>query len=274
MRLNTAHTHTFNTQPAKPKHITHSAATKAKNIKALEKQSAFFLEQDEDLFDFHAWAEQNDQAHMSILAEQNEAASGNRERPTDNSGNLTRRLVSANNTFIIHRIIGDAFMDLGELRMALAHADDEESEQLRQIIRRLERVVRRGNRKIRELSREASLERKAEKAERDDQAQRAREIEAEMKRQILRRRQRERGYLEELNREEMQGVKADTLDFLDTAMRAKIAAKAQQLAAKQVAASSAGGGVDMFGAGALDGASLEGDSGAEGAVSGELDISV
>ena len=275
MRVNTA-----NMQQAYTDTSLFASMNQLQSSNIVEQQSSFAWE--EDVFDIFSWSGEEEQTLFNPFAAQDTAASsgaeGQREPPTDNSGSLTRRLVSANNTFIIHRIIGDAFKDLGELRLALAMSDGEDADEKRQIIRRLERVIRRSNRKIRDLSGESRLQQKQERAEREEKLQRAREIEDELRRQIIRRRKRENRYLEELDQEEMQrGAQA----MLDAATEAAIAAKAQSLAAMQVAAeSSAGfGGSDMsggmsFSAGAFNGGSADGSGGAEGAVSGELDVSV
>ncbi|MCL2223291.1 MAG: hypothetical protein FWC20_12660 [Oscillospiraceae bacterium] len=275
MRVNTANRHTSYTDTS-----LNATVNKFQSGNLVEQQNDFgpWIEDEGDIF---SWSGEEHPLHFGAFAAQDTAADGasdaQRESPEDHSGTLTRRLVAANNTFIIHRIIGDAFKNLGELRLALAMSDGEDADEKRQIIRRLERVIRRSNRKIRELNNESRLRQNRDRAEREEQLKRAREIEDELRREIIRRRNRERRYIEELEQEEMQrGVQA----MLDATTEAAIAAKAQALAAMQVAAQSMGGfgGSDMsggmpFSAGAFEGGSADG-GGAEGAVSGELDVSV
>jgi len=234
----------------------------------------------EPQFDVQAWAEESDVSPFAALSAQNEAAGGNQAQINDNSGNLTRRLVSASNTFVLHKIIGDAFKDLGELRLALAMSDGEDADTIRQVIRRLERVIRRGNRKISELNREAALERKQDNALKEDKQQRAEQIEAELRRQIIRRRNRERGYLEELAREEIMGAINSAVAKLDPATEARITAQAQAIAAAQTSAGSAGGlsasGGGLPGSGAGSGGSASGAKGGslEGEMADSVDVSV
>lgn len=210
----------------------------------------------------------------------------------DNSASLTRRLVAANSMLSIQMIIADAFKDLGSLRLAAAMAEDSSiAEKANQIIRRLERLVRRGNRKITDLNKEDALQRKMDRAEKDEQMQRAREIEAELRRQILNRRRRENGYLDELTREEMAAShehiasKINSSLKLDAATEAKIAAMAQAMATAEALSSASGSsGFDSAGGsssgtssagqvGSISGAE-GGGTGGEGFVSGSLDVSV
>lgn len=235
------------------------------------------LTQEEDVFDIFSWAN-NESNALDALFAQDGAENGGQEMPEDLSGSLTRRLVSANNTFIVHRIIGDAFKNLGEVRLALAMSNGDDADTKRQIIRRLERVIRRGNRKIRELNRESALLQKQERAERDNRMQRAREIETQLRRHIERRRNRERGYLEELAQEDMR----DALngDMLDAATKAKITALARVKAAMSISAGPSGGGGFHISPGmpqsdgTYGGGSMENGLGAEAAISAELDVSV
>ena|GEM_PF-3406622 len=233
-------------------------------------QETFFYEweQENEAFHFFAW---EDEVNSSALAPHSDAQAGGQSALEDNSGNLTRRLVSARNTFVLHTIIGDAFKDLGELRLALAMSDGEDADTIRQIIRRLERVIRRGNRKITELNREAALERKQDRALERDEQQRAEKIENELRRRIIRRRNREQGYLDELMREQINGAKADAKEILDAVTEAKIAAKARAIVAAQSSAASSGGASSSGGlaAPALAGAA----GGAEGGASLEAEMS-
>ena len=199
---------------------------------------------------FHAWTQEK----LSSSSAQDAGASG--AQMSDSSGTLTRRLVSASNTFTIQRIISDAFKDLGELRLTAAMSDGEDATKAKQIIRRLERLIRRSNRKISDLNKEDALQRKQDKAERDQKMQRAREIETELRRQIVSRRNRERKYLEELTKEEMTASTKAAADMvnaaltLDAATEAKIAAKAQAIAAAEFSATANNGG--GFGSSAAD----------------------
>ena len=176
MRLNTTNSHTQRLDT-----LLYATANQVQSSVTVDDENTFAWE--EDLLDIFSPANEESPLHFSAFAASSSEASGvagaaneNSESPEDLSGSLTRRLVAANNTFVIHRIIGDAFKNLGELRLALAMSDGEEADAKRQIIRRLERVIRRSNRKIRELNTEARMQQSQEKAEREEKLQRAREI--------------------------------------------------------------------------------------------------
>ena len=201
----------------------------------------------------------------------------------DNSATLTRRLVAAKRMLQVQDILGDAFKDLINLRKAAATGDEETAKAARAIIRKLEKLVRRGNRKISDLNNEDRMRRERDKAALELKKQRAKEIAAELRTQIRKRKNREQGYLDELMRDAIMGATKNQISQqLDAATEAKIAAMADAKAAAEVmAASSAGGagsGVGDFSSstsdGSISGSSAEVSGGMEGAVAGSVDVSV
>lgn len=194
----------------------------------------------------------------------------------DNSAALTRRLAAANRLLPIQMVIADANKDMNELRLVVAMGSREDAAKASAIIRRLERVVRRSSRKIRDLNAEDNMRRRRDRAERQEQIERAREIERELQRRIRRRRHREREWVRDAERDAANCRAGEEKNpfiisgSLDAATKAKIAAKAAALAAAQVSLESitpgsVGGGFDANmsagnGGGDLSGAEISGAS--------------
>jgi len=216
------------------------------------------------------------------------AAAGGKKMPLqDNVATLTRRLVAAKVTFTVQQIISEASKDIGSLRLA-AMGNDNEAATARRIIRKLERLMRRCSTKVTNLNNEDNMRRKRDKAERESKVQRAKQIESELRQKILRRKNRESGYIRELNREsamealEKTGKSQNTQGKLDAATEAKIAAQAMAMAASQTSAGSGGSG-DAAASGGHSGSEIDGavpggspdsSGGIEGAIAGSVDISV
>ena len=191
----------------------------------------------------------------------------------DNSPELTRRLRSATHMLPIQSVIKDAFKDMAELRLVVATGSDDDADRARAIIRRLERVVSRSSRKIRDLESEARMTRDKERALADEKVQRAREIERELTQRIRRRQQREREWVRSAERDAANCTAGQDDPImisgsLSAAQKAQIAAQAAAMAAAEAAFDNmmsgsgfSGGGMSGYGqlsagsGGAVDGAS-------------------
>ena len=143
----------------------------------------------------------------------------------DETRRLTRMLVSARTQLDVLEVLSQAHNNKVELLMAAAHGD----EKAKMILRRLDRLIRRGHRKMRDLATELQLLQKQQRAEKKEQEQLARKLREELKRAQLERRQRERKYLQDRDEDDEEdgpGLPAPSL----AATEAKIMALAQAMA--------------------------------------------
>jgi len=122
-----------------------------------------------------------------------------REIDEDNKGSgvqdptrkLTRMLVAAKSINQVYNVLSEAFKHMGEIIQAAAYGD----EKARNILRRLNKLIRRATRKVRDLNNEDQLRRKETRAREKEIEELARQIEMELKRKLLERKQREKKYL-------------------------------------------------------------------------------
>jgi len=112
---------------------------------------------------------------------------------TDNSRRFTRMLVAAKTHMEVQDVLSAAHKDKMELIKAAAFGD----EKAKAIIRKIDKVIKRGHRKMRDLSKEIQLLQRQQRAEKKEQDQIARQVREELKRAKLEREQRERKYLHE-----------------------------------------------------------------------------
>jgi hypothetical protein len=131
---------------------------------------------------------------LAAILERSERAAQNKlDGPVDISGALTSRLVLAQRQDNVRLIISEAYKSLGEWLKAAV--DGENAEQAFNVIRRLNRLIRRAIRKIADLNKEDLLRVEHKRAEKKAQEIEAKKIEAELKRRMAERKQRENGYL-------------------------------------------------------------------------------
>lgn len=225
-------------------------------------------------------------------ADEAEAAGNGASDLEDASRRLTKWLVASKTQFEVQLVLGEAHQHIGKLRMVALSGDEEAIKAANAIIRKLEKLVRRGNRKLTDLGKEDVLRRAQEKAEKDEQIQRAKQIEAELKRKLAERKKREEDYLREKDDDDsdspfdmiINSKPSNPNTKLDAAEEAKIKAQAQALASMEVSTGSPSGtgAVDGAGTGSTSGmsaGSAGGDgaaiaTGAEGTDSGSIDIAV
>ena len=135
----------------------------------------------------------------------------------DASGRLTRMLVSAKSSIEVQNVLSQAYKNLGDALTAAASGDDKAME----VVRRLNRLIRRANRKIRDLSKEDETRIKQKRAEKKKLEQLSKQLKDELKRKIAERKQRERKYLTE-PRPQNSKPKAPAFDYSVAALEAKM----------------------------------------------------
>ena len=166
-------------------------------------------------------------------------------RPPDETRALTRRLVSAKSPIEVQSILADAYNNMREWQKLAATGD----EQAIKVVRKLGRLVSRGNRKITDLNKETVMHQRQQRAENAEKAQLAKRLENELKEAKRERKARERRYLQNLD--------SETDDEKSTEFGPSIAeteAKIRQLAAAKAALSVQS--TDSINTGSIEGASL------------------
>ena len=116
---------------------------------------------------------------------------GSKSGVDDPTRGLTRRLVAARTTIQVQNVLRDAFKAMGDLIKAAASGCDDADA----ILRRLQRLIRRATRKVRDLQNEDDIRRKEAQARQREMENLARMYEEELRRRIAERRRREEGYL-------------------------------------------------------------------------------
>ncbi|MDL2218273.1 hypothetical protein LJC27_06405 [Christensenellaceae bacterium OttesenSCG-928-M15] len=203
-------------------------------------------------------------------------------KPNDESGLLIRRLVAAQAQMEVVDVIGKAMRALASARPT-ASGDSDDAKLARAIVKRLLKVVQRGQRKIRDLNHEDNLRLEETREKRRQNDARVKEIQAELRKKVRARKRRERKYLqEEENRNNPQLANstqvADSPQVkLDAASEAQIAAQAQAQAAIEtsVSMSTSGSDISMADSG-VSSSSNGGDAPTStgGDTGGEIDVSV
>ena len=210
-----------------------------------------WLPEDDELLELIPEQEEDDfQASNLYEAQREEEVTNSGEADLeDNSRKLTRLLVAAKSQFVVQLVLGEAHKDMVNLRMAAISGDKELIAKANAIIRRLEKLIRRGNRKITDLGTEDRIRRDMEKAEADAKVERAKQIAADLKRKLAERKTREKRYLEDRDEDddELQGGLENAgvvnpATKLSAAEEAKIEAMARALAAAEASAGSNNGG--------------------------------
>jgi len=197
---------------------------------------------------------------MSVEESDTEAVEGNSESElTDETRRLTRKLVAARSTIQVQDVLREAYMSMKDWLMAAASGD----KKAMAVIRKLQKLVRRGNRKVSDLNKEQVLRDRRDKAEKKEQEQIAQKLRDELKRAIQTRKLRERRYLQD--KDDDNEDEQDPFGPSMAATEAKIQALAQAMAALSTSPGS-GAGTDM-GTGDM-GSFSEGSASAEGGIEG------
>lgn len=194
-------------------------------------------------------------------------------KPSDNSGRLTQRLVSAHSEGEVSAVMAEAGSNLVNLRLVAALGSPEDAQKARAIIARLNKLIQRSSGKISDLRNEQIMKSRAKKAEQEKKNKKAEKIKHQLKQKQVARHSREGWYLREsaLNRlHDDLGSLINGGDRLDAVSEAAIDAAAEAMAAAEVSieAAAPGGDVGMDAGGGGEGVSIDAGGGAS------LDISV
>jgi len=143
---------------------------------------------------------------------------------TDESRRLTRMLVAARSRLEVQSVISEAYKNMIGWHMAAASGDEKAAA----VIRRLNKLIARGNRKVRDLNKEDTMLQRQKRAERAKQEHLERRLREELKRVERVRKQRERKYLHDPDHQDdrKQAVPVPSI----AALEAKITALAQAMA--------------------------------------------
>jgi len=191
---------------------------------------------------------------------------GEAPRPDDNTRSLTRALVAAKTRDQVQSVMTDVYDHMREWQ-ALAAAGDKEAIK---VVRKLQKLIARGGRKIKDLNEEIVMDQRQRKAEANEKKQEAKRLEIELKEALRERKARERRYLQERDNNN-----EDDEDSTFGPTMAETEAKIRQLAAAKAALSMKT--TDAGSTGAIDGMSVSvatGESGGmEGAEVSESEVS-
>lgn len=198
------------------------------------------------------------------------------QKPKDNAAALTARLVMAGTAFQVQSIAAEAGSDLVSLRATAAMGKGETAQLAKACIAKLEKVIIRCRRKVRDLDNEDLIHRRQKRAEEENQQKRAERIKQELRKKRSLRASRENAWLQDANKAGPHGRVRDEAEQqqIDQAVELAISAEAAAIAAMEVAIEAAmpeGGGSEV--AVAVD---AGGGGGAEGgeAAGASMDISV
>lgn len=191
-------------------------------------------------------------------------------KPKDSASQLTQRLVAATGQFEVRQVVADAGSNLIQLRLIAAIGKDGDAQKARAYIKKLERLLDRAGRKIKDLDNEELLRVRKKKAEQKRMQKRAEQIKEELRKKQIARLARENSYLLDDLHDRILGPgipgrrkkeAADSSAAVDGVTEAAISAEAESIAAAEIAVESAAPSGDSGGAGELS----AGDSGGEGA---------
>lgn len=241
---------------------------------ALDKKDAAFLDEAHsmDVIQFTS-EEENDgreslQELLARLEESKNAFKIKSSVPSDSSGRLAERLVAATDQTEVRLVMSEASRALTSLQNAAAFAEKKDRAKIEAMIRKMQKLLDQGSKKIRGLGDEDALRGQQVKAKKAKQEVRAQQLKEELRRKMAERERRERAYLQEAKKPvqvgsgfeknvDAQPVKGEKLDAVS---EAQITAEAEAMAAAEFA--SGGGDVALGADAALPGG--EGASGAEG----------
>ena len=123
------------------------------------------------------------------------AAEGEEEeaRPSDDTRKLTRMLVNAKTPDEVQGVLADTYNHMRDWQKLAANGDKEAIKG----VRKLNRLISRGNRKITDLNKEIVMHQRQKRAENAEKNREARRLEMELKEAQRERKARERRYLQE-----------------------------------------------------------------------------
>ena len=147
-------------------------------------------------------------------------------RPDDNTRKLTRMLVAAKSPDEVQYVLADVYNHMREWQKLAAEGD----KKAMAVVRKLNKLISRGNRKISDLNKEIIMHQRQQKAENDEKSQLSKRLENELKEAQRERKARERKYLQEKDKDDDEEEASESGPTM-----AETEAKIRQLAAAMAA---------------------------------------
>lgn len=167
-------------------------------------------------------------------------------KPKDKTAELTAMLVAAKGPFEVRQVLSKASSHMLQLRLA-SMGDSDNAKLARALLRKMERLIDRGYRKIENLNNETLAQARQKKAEQNKQHRRAQEIKQELQKKRSLRESREKAWLSESTQDSIFGLtrgeySAWEQQRLQAAEEARLQAVAEAVAAMEIAAEAAADG--------------------------------
>ena len=114
--------------------------------------------------------------------------------PDDNVGQLASELANCQTKLDVQQVSSKAMRALANLRMAGALSEGKDKEKIAQMIRRMQKLIKRVRIKMKNLTKEEELQNRQKKAEEERKEQEARQIRDELRNRRNKRQREERDY--------------------------------------------------------------------------------
>lgn len=176
--------------------------------------------------------------------------------PDDSVGQLAAMLARAETKLDVQQVSGKAMRALVNLRASAANASDEDAKKIAAKIRRMEKLMKRIEKKLKHLGKEEQLEIERKRAVEKEQKQKAGQIEDELKTRRKKRRRDEKNYAEKEIAEDQKEASSDILAAFGGANSASLPGSTSVSGGDVVSGMDAVSGTD-FSAGAMDAGSLD-----------------
>lgn len=114
--------------------------------------------------------------------------------PDDSVGQLAAELARAETKIDVQQVLGKATRALANLKMSAYACQGEDAKKALQMIKRMEKLIKKIQKKLKNLSKEEELENRQKKAEKQNELQKAKQFQEELKNRRKRRHREEREY--------------------------------------------------------------------------------
>lgn len=137
---------------------------------------------------------------LKALSSQNSEKSGSggfkakASAPDDSVGQLASMLARAESRIDVQQVASKAMRALTNLKMSAISSEGKDAKKIAQMIKRMEKLIKRIQKKLQHLAKEEQLELRRQKAEKQMQEQKAKEIQEELTARRKRRRKDEQNY--------------------------------------------------------------------------------
>lgn len=133
--------------------------------------------------------------------------------PGDSVGQLASMLARAETRIDVQQVSSKAMRALTSLKMSSVASEGKEKEKIARLIRRMEKLIKRINKKLHHLSKEEQLEAQRKQAEKKANQQKEAELRKELQRKRTKRRRDERNYA---SKEMTQDQKESSQELMDS----------------------------------------------------------